>query len=103
MGPTDFDPDLYLQIPVDEYLKPKQVMSILGIGKTTLHRWVQEGTFPAPIRLGKSVVRWSPRQLITHIAVRNTMQDTDAAKRKRGRPRKILLSDITPPLDKKKT
>ena len=29
-----------------------------GIGKTTLWRWVREGRFPKPVRLGANCVAW---------------------------------------------
>jgi len=33
-------------------LKLKQVTAIVGLGKSSIYRKVQEGTFPSPIKLG---------------------------------------------------
>jgi prophage regulatory protein len=35
-------------------LRLKQVAAIVGLGKSSIYRKVQEGTFPAPIKLGSA-------------------------------------------------
>lgn len=35
-----------------ELLSPKQVISRLSIPSTTLYRWISEGKFPKPIKIG---------------------------------------------------
>ena len=35
-------------------LRFKQVAGIVGLGKSSIYRKVQEGTFPAPIKLGSA-------------------------------------------------
>jgi len=35
-------------------LRLKQVAGIVGLGKSSIYRKVQEGTFPAPIKLGSA-------------------------------------------------
>jgi prophage regulatory protein len=39
-------------------LKTRQVCELLGICRETLVRWVKEGKFPPPVRLGTSHPRW---------------------------------------------
>lgn len=39
-------------------LKTKDVLKKTAIGRTTLHRKVKEGSFPAPIELGPHSVGW---------------------------------------------
>ncbi|MEV9633324.1 AlpA family phage regulatory protein [Burkholderia pseudomallei] len=34
------------------------VLDTVGVKKTTLYRWIREGTFPAPVRLGTRSVGW---------------------------------------------
>lgn len=41
-----------------EYLRSQEVVARLGIGQSTLFRWVKEGRFPQPIRAGKRFTRW---------------------------------------------
>jgi len=35
-------------------LRLKQVVAIVGIGRSSIYRKVQEGTFPSPIKLGSA-------------------------------------------------
>jgi prophage regulatory protein len=39
------------------YRKP-ELCSLLGVSPTTLWRWVQDKSFPAPIHLGPNSVGW---------------------------------------------
>ncbi|WP_186100875.1 helix-turn-helix transcriptional regulator [Burkholderia gladioli] len=34
------------------------VLDTVGVKKTTLYRWIREGTFPAPVQLGTRSVGW---------------------------------------------
>jgi len=43
----------------DDYiLRRKAVLNKVSISKTTLDRWVTQGTFPAPLQLGGYAVGW---------------------------------------------
>ncbi|WGS46958.1 AlpA family phage regulatory protein [Burkholderia sp. JSH-S8] len=39
------------------------VLDSVGVKKTTLYRWIREGSFPAPIRLGARSVGWRQRDV----------------------------------------
>ena len=40
------------------FLRRKQVLERLGIGSSTLHDWIRQGSFPKPIRLGPNTAGW---------------------------------------------
>jgi len=46
-----------------DYMSDRQLAARYSIDKSTLWRWVKEGTFPSPIRLGLACTRWSVADL----------------------------------------
>jgi predicted DNA-binding transcriptional regulator AlpA len=44
-----------------EWLTTREVAERLGIGPSTLRRWVRQGIFPNPSRLNQRVHRWRRR------------------------------------------
>ena len=40
-----------------------QVLRRTGVSKQTLYRWIREGRFPRPARLGPNVVGWPSDEL----------------------------------------
>jgi prophage regulatory protein len=34
------------------------VLRLTGLGRSTIYRWIADGSFPAPVRLGPRVVAW---------------------------------------------
>ena len=36
-----------------------EVCEIVGTSRTTIYRWVSEGTFPQPVRISRYTVRWN--------------------------------------------
>ena len=42
----------------------------LGISTATLYRWMDQGIFPRPIKLGPNSVRWSEAKIVEWIASR---------------------------------
>ena len=34
------------------------VLKLTGLGRSTIYRWIAEGSFPAPVRLGRRAVAW---------------------------------------------
>ncbi|MDO8776156.1 MAG: AlpA family phage regulatory protein [Burkholderiaceae bacterium] len=44
--------------PRDPILRLKDVIALVSLSKSTIYAGVQEGTFPAPVRLGRRAVGW---------------------------------------------
>lgn len=40
------------------YASDKQLSDFLEVSRQTIWRWVREGKFPAPIKLGPNCTRW---------------------------------------------
>jgi prophage regulatory protein len=34
------------------------VLKLTGLGRSTIYRWIADGSFPAPVRLGRRAVAW---------------------------------------------
>jgi prophage regulatory protein len=39
-------------------LRLPEVLGLVPIRRSTLYRWVQEGKFPPPVRLGERAIAW---------------------------------------------
>lgn len=50
-------------------LAEAQILALYNISRTTLHRWVALGTFPAPLKIGVTR-RWRPEDLAAWEAAR---------------------------------
>jgi prophage regulatory protein len=48
----------WFPIVVDRFLRERDVCEMVAVHRSTLGRWVEEGLFPAPIRIGPVAVRW---------------------------------------------
>jgi prophage regulatory protein len=55
---------------VDQILRPREVIKITGLGRTTIWRGVKAGTFPRPIRLTSSTIGWCQTDLAHWLAKR---------------------------------
>ena len=42
----------------DQILRLRHVLQRVPVSKATLYRWIAEGEFPAPVRLGGNCVGW---------------------------------------------
>ena len=40
------------------FIRPKNLLPLLGFSNATLWRKVKAGTFPQPIKLGKNITAW---------------------------------------------
>ena len=69
--------------PAVDALRPPLVRAIqlrkeLGnIGNTTLRRWVREGNFPKPIKLGANCVAWRRDEVDAWLESRPRYDDVD--------------------------
>ena len=43
---------------LDGFLRMREVLALLRVSRSTLNRWIREGAFPRPVKLGKRAVRW---------------------------------------------
>lgn len=46
-----------------QLLTLKEVCEQLRVSRSTVYRWISEGTFPAPLRIGDRAVRWQSDQI----------------------------------------
>lgn len=45
-------------VPGDRFLSMKELCHKVGMGKSTVYRWIDEGRFPPGIELAPQIVRW---------------------------------------------
>lgn len=45
-------------LPLTGYSRLSQILPYLPIAKTTVFSWVQQGKFPAPVKLSETVTAW---------------------------------------------
>lgn len=53
------------------YLRVPQVIKLLRVGESTLYRWVSNGKFPQPIKLGTKVIAWPVKDVTAWIEAKN--------------------------------
>lgn len=53
--PNETTPQLLLRLP--------QVKQATGLSRSTVYRWIGQGTFPAPVLLGGNIVAWRQSDL----------------------------------------
>lgn len=41
-----------------KYLSDKSIAERYGVSRATVWRWVREGRFPAPLKIGQGCTRW---------------------------------------------
>jgi len=46
--------------PIAPLMRLSTFLLITGLSRSTIYRMIAEGTFPAPVRLGKRAVAWRP-------------------------------------------
>lgn len=58
MTETTSNTDTAKREGVSPLVRQPVVLKAIGIGKSTLWRWIREGRFPKPVRLGANCVAW---------------------------------------------
>lgn len=53
---------------VTRLIRLKEVQHRVGLGRSTIYRWMAEGKFPKPIRLGGYAVAWKQEDIDDWIA-----------------------------------
>lgn len=49
-APASDPPRVLARLPV--------VLKMTGLGRSTIYRWIADGSFPSPVRLGPRAVAW---------------------------------------------
>ena len=55
---------------VTRLIRLKEVQHRIGLGRSTIYRWVAEGRFPKPVQLGGYAVAWAEDDLEAWIRAR---------------------------------
>lgn len=53
-------------------LRLAAVLETVGMKKSTIYKWIREGTFPAPVRLGVQSVGWREADIEAWLAARES-------------------------------
>ena len=51
--------DIITPPPREQLLTEAEVLRVLTISRTSLHRWIKSGFFPEPLQLGPRRIAWS--------------------------------------------
>lgn len=54
----------------DRLLRLSEVMRRTGMSRSTIYRWMNEGLFPAALKVGPMAVRWREREVSAFMASR---------------------------------
>uniref|UniRef100_UPI003F82A26E helix-turn-helix transcriptional regulator n=1 Tax=Cupriavidus ulmosensis TaxID=3065913 RepID=UPI003F82A26E len=54
--------------PIDPVLRRPTVRGMLGVSNSTLHAWIKNGRFPAPLELGPRVRGWRRSVVESYLA-----------------------------------
>lgn len=57
-GLTNFD-----ALPDSAFVTLRVVLGLTGHGSSTIYRWIQGGTFPAPVKFSEGSARWQVGEL----------------------------------------
>jgi len=55
---------------VTRLIRLPEVKHRVGLGRSTIYRWMAEGRFPKPVHLGRYVVAWAENDIEEWIATR---------------------------------
>lgn len=64
-----------------DFLRTGDVLSLLGISRSTLDLWIAKGHFPKPSKLGSKLNVWSTTEVetwLSNVGVRSDMPGGDA-------------------------
>ena len=57
--------------PLDRFIRQREVLTILGVARSTLYVWRRSGHFPHGIQIGPNVVAWRESELRRWMLDRN--------------------------------
>lgn len=55
---------------VTRLIRLKEVQHRVGLGRSTIYRWMSEGKFPKPVQLGGYAVAWAQEDIENWILAR---------------------------------
>lgn len=55
---------------VTRLIRLKEVQHRVGLGRSTIYRWMGEGKFPKPVQLGGYAVAWAQEDIESWISAR---------------------------------
>ena len=64
---------------MDRIMRPGEVAKTLGVGRACLYKWISNGHFPRPLKLGGRSVGWRSTTIETWIDNRPEAQIADAS------------------------
>ena len=63
---------------VSPILRRPDVEAVTGLSRSTIYKWMDEGSFPKPVKLGPRAVGWREEQIEAWIADRIGEVSSDA-------------------------
>ena len=60
------DDDLTSDQKIGRVIRLKEVIHRTGLGRSTIYRWMGEGKFPEPIKLGGNSLAWVEQKIATY-------------------------------------
>ena len=63
---------------VSPILRRPDVEAVTGLSRSTIYKWMDEGSFPKPVKLGPRAVGWREEQIEAWIADRTGEVSSDA-------------------------
>ena len=61
----------------DRLIPRRAVLARIGVGRTTLYRWMDEAGFPKAVKVGPRAVRWLESEVTAWIAARPRVHSVD--------------------------
>ena len=55
----------------DRLLRRREVERVTGLARSTIYRYMREGDFPRPVRVGPAAVRWRQSDLVRWLESRS--------------------------------
>ncbi|WP_170400725.1 helix-turn-helix transcriptional regulator [Ruegeria arenilitoris] len=71
-------PNLHFRNRPDRLLRDTEASALLGIGRSTFHRWVACGDLPKPLKMG-TCSRWWQSELEAYLADLSEARDATCA------------------------
>jgi prophage regulatory protein len=56
--PSYTPPTAPADVPDRQLARLPAVLKLTGLGRSTIYRWIADGSFPAPVQLGPRAVAW---------------------------------------------